>query len=507
MNNSFNSDIIKFLKELDLNVIDEEHYDNIYNWLNWYSHNDLSYYKYKHYNGITYTEKEKFTLNMPLRVCKKWGSLIFNDKVEISVGKEDQSINKDKELLDKVLANNYFMDKFSNLVELYFALGIGATTVYLDAEKQVKINYIYAPNIFPLSVTNGNIDSCAFGSINGNEYYLNVHQKIKGNKYKISNHKFKIVNNQIVQVIDKSILKEYVSNVKMFQIYKPAIVNSKKLSSPFGMSVFARCIDEIKVADDIYDSFRNEFKLGKKKIFVKTEALTYKLVVDDVGNTKNVPIFDENETEYFALPSLDDDDNNHYIKELNPELRITDHIDGLQTSLNIIGESCGFGLDYFSFKDGKVYTNQTMIVSTKSDLYKNLTKHENVVNIGLREMINAIMYLAKNKTYEEDISIDFDDSIIEDTAETKRQALLELNAGIIDRVQYYVTVYKMTEKQAIEFDKKLKERSAELTEEQPEDEDDIEANKDTNSNKPFNRDKSSIKSDGSKQSDKKDKVK
>ena len=61
-------------------------------------------------------------------------------------------------------------------------------------------------------------------------------------------------------------------------------------------------------------------------------------------------------------------------------------------------------------------------------------------------------------------------SIIEDSKETRTQAILELNNGLIDDVQYYIDVYKMTEKQAIEFRDKIKKRTPEepLEEEPPE---------------------------------------
>ena len=82
------------------------------------------------------------------------------------------------------------------------------------------------------------------------------------------------------------------------------------------------------------------------------------------------------------------------------------------------------------------------------------------------------MYLRIGKEYEKDITIDFDDSIVEDSAEVKRQALLELNAGIIDNVQYYQDVYKMTKEQAIKFDAEIRNRKAATQPEEPlEDED------------------------------------
>ena len=72
-----------------------------------------------------------------------------------------------------------------------------------------------------------------------------------------------------------------------------------------------------------------------------------------------------------------------------------------------------------------------------------------------------MLFIAKGTEYKDDVTIDFDDSIIEDTEKTRTQAILELNNNLIDDIQYYIDVYKMTEEQAIEFRDKIKERTPE----------------------------------------------
>lgn len=156
------------------------------------------------------------------------------------------------------------------------------------------------------------------------------------------------------------------------------------------------------------------------------------------------------------------------ITEINPQLRITEHIDGLQTELNLFSDSCGLGPDRFIFKDGTVYTNSTQVISTQSKLYKNIVNHEKLLRYTLVEMVRALMFIAKGSEYKDDITINFDDSIIEDSKETRTQAILELNNGLIDDIQYYIDVYKMSEKQATEFREKIKKRTPqEIVEDEP----------------------------------------
>lgn len=448
--------------------LDPGYYLHIYEWLAWYKGKVPSFHNYNHYNGISYKELERASLGLPKMISERWASMLYNDKVTFSMDEnEGKDPNAgDQERLTRILEDNNFEVNFSWLIEMYMALGTGATTEYRAANGKIKINYIYAPMIAPLRMEDGEIVDCAFASVVGKKtYYVQVHLKQPDGTYLIQNHVFERGGQQkYVQVPGEKMQQQYRSAVKLFQIYKPNIKNNMDIFSPFGVSVFANALDEIKTADLAYDSFKNEFRLGKKKIFIRPGALMYKVVTDTKGNAKSVPIFDENETEFFALPevgSVSDGTATKLIEESNPALRIQEHTDGMQTALNCVGQAAGFGLDYFTFKGGTVYTNESQVINSQSDLYRHVRQHEKVLRRSITEMIRAIMYLATGSEYKKDITIDFDDSIIEDTAEVKRQAMLEFNAGLIDGVQYYQDVYKMTKKQAIEFAEAIQKRKAE----------------------------------------------
>jgi phage portal protein, SPP1 gp6-like len=457
-----------FIKQvLNRDVLATEYHAYISEWLLWYKGKVESFHTYNHFNGHRYKKCSRFSLGLPKQICEQWASLLYNDKVCFNLDSDTKAGSAefdDNAILKEILEKNKFSVKFSNLVEMYMALGTGATTEYKDTKGNVKINYIYAPMIFPLEVENGEIVSCAFGSYTGNEYFVEVHQRQANDTYKINNYHFveKASESSKYEVIQKDgVVDEYISDVKMFQIYTPNIKNNISIFSPFGISVYGNALDEIKTADLVYDSFKNEFLLGKKKIFLREGAVNYKIITDEKGQPQTVPIFDENETEFFAIQDVDDEGGKQkLIEESNPQLRVQEHTEGMQTALNTVGKAVGFGLDYFTFKGNGTYQNTTQIISTKSELYTNIKQHEKVLDGALKDLIKAVMYLRNNATYEKDITIDFDDSIVEDSAEVKRQALLELNAGIIDNVQYYQDVYKMTKEQAIKFDEEIRNRKA-----------------------------------------------
>ena len=91
-------------------------------------------------------------------------------------------------------------------------------------------------------------------------------------------------------------------------------------------------------------------------------------------------------------------------------------------------------------------------------MFRNIQKHEVILEPALIGLVDAIMYLRTGKIYTGNTSINFDDSIIEDMAEVKRQALIEYNAGLIDKVEYMVRVYKLNENEALKKIEEMEQR-------------------------------------------------
>lgn len=432
-------------------------YSHINKWLEWFGGNVKGFHSYQYYTGNEYIDLERYTLGMPKKLCESMADLLMNDNVFITTDSD--------EIIKPVLEDeeNDFTDNMNELIEMYSALGTGALTEYKRKNK-TKINYIVAPMIFPIRVENGNYIDCAFGSkIGKNSYYVNIHELLPDGRYKIQNKYFSISNDKkiVVQKAAEGIKEVYYSKEKLFQIIKPKIKNNIDLFSPFGISIFGNAISENKTVDIIYDSFRNEFETGKNRVFCKTSVTQMKVGPDG----KMIPFWDKRQTEFYPLP--EDLAQGKPLEVTNFTLRITEHIDGIQTALNLLGDKCGFGSDYFTFKDGKVYSNTTQVISTQSKLYKTIKKHEKNLLKAIKGMVKAIYYLETGKLYTGQTSVDFDDSIIEDKKETKNQAMLEFNADLIDSVQYYQDVYKMKKEQAIQFDKEIRNRIASNNKDDP----------------------------------------
>lgn len=422
----------QYLRKQGYNVIDDKFYGYINDWRSWYEGKIKSFHNYTMYNGKQRVMLERYSLGMAKKVSEDWANLIMNEQVKINIS--DDNI---QQLVGGVLESNDFNTRSNELIELTFAMGTGAFVEYIDNEN-VAIDYIRADMIFPISWGNKKITQCAFASkknINGKELiYINLHVLGERGTYEIHNilldsttgNRVDLPDN-VAEIVDTGL------NVPSYQIIKPSIINNTDLDCPMGISVYANAIDVIKGVDLIYDSYINEFRLGKKRIIVPmTQA---RVVMEDDGLVN--PVFDSNDVEFIAM----DIDKDKGIKEINMELRAEPHEKALQRSINLLSSKVGLGNDRYNYDKSGLKT-ATEVISEKSDLYQNLKKNETVIEQALINMVKQIAWLSGyNQDFE--INIDFDDSIIEDTNAIRQRALLEFQSGIIDVAEYLVITRKI----------------------------------------------------------------
>ena len=441
--------IVEALAKLGHRTIPNNFYDHIELWKEWYE-GQAKFHQYTVYNGVARISKVRKTLGMAKKMSEDKADLLLNEKVEINVEQKAT-----QEYLDTVLDTNNFWVRGNELVELSQALGTGAFVEYLDGE-DVNIDYIPAENIFPLAYDNGEITDCAFASEfsdkTGKYYYIQIHTKNASGLYEVEN----VI---ITEEGAKGELPEDMEQIwitgsekPMFQIIKPNLVNNVDRAVPMGISVFANSIPLLEGLDLVYDSYDNEFQLGKKRIFIDTSLLQI-----DYEKGESKPLFDTNDTTFYGFNMGSDENKKKPIEESNMQIRAQEHELALQSRLNILSSKCGFGQNYYQFDHAGVKT-ATEVVSENSQLFRRIKKDEIILEKALTDMVRAVLFLG-NKNTEEEISIAFDDSIVEDTDAIMKRSLLELQSGLIDNVVYYQRVYGYTEEQAVDFDNKIKARA------------------------------------------------
>lgn len=433
--------IIQWLNNNGYGTPDTSFYAAIELWKQWYK-GKTPFHSYKQWNGIERVKCTRKTLNMSKKISEDWANLLLNEKVEIVTGNDTT-----QEKLDEILDANSFWVRGNQLIELTMALGTGAFVEFTDGDK-VNIDYVRADLIYPLAAENGEILDCAFASehqIGKDKFvYLNIHERNEQGNYIIRNVYFKRNGDTLQETaLPEGIVDEINtgSSTPRFQIIKPNIVNNVELDNPMGISVYANSTDQLEALDLVYDSYANEFKLGKKRIII---PLKFARIMESQDGTASYPVFDTNDTEFYGVT---ESDGQNKIVEMNMEIRSDAHEQGLKTALNVLAKKCGLGDSYYRFESAGVKT-ATEVISEESDLYRNLRKHEIVLEEALRKMVVAISEMAGFTVDEKEITINFDDSIIEDTGAEKEKFLQEIRDGIRDKWEYRVRFFGETEEEA-----------------------------------------------------------
>lgn len=424
--------------------IDENQETRVNEWLDIFK-GPTKKYKMRIYNGKKYVNYDMKSLNLPSQVCGDLADFFFNEKLDITIDNE-----KIQKQINECLEQNNFLHNGNRLLQLTKALGTGAFVSYLD-NKVLKINYMKAPNIVILKANADEVIDVLFWSKtktkDGNEYILNLHV-LEDNGYVIYNSN-KIEKKGFIVDIDlgESAKIETKSFIPKFGMLFTPEINNLDINSPYGISCYANAMDAIFVTDRAYDSMDNEMALGKKRVYVSAGAINF----NTNENGDPVPVFDPSDIAYYALPG---DDNKELIKESTFDLRIDDISDAIQYNLNIVTSKVGLGHNYYKFKDGQVYVNTDNVISSNSDVYRKIKKQQNIITKAITNLIYGIAELIGIKK-KFSVSVFYDDSIIEDTEKTQKQAQTECNLKLISKTQYYRDVYKLKDKEAIKFAKKM----------------------------------------------------
>lgn len=431
------------LKGLNYHTASDETYKHVEKWKSWYEGEVKGFHDYTIFNGVQSTKHARYRMGMAKKICEDWANLLLNEKVAI---KAEGGYEK---RLEEILCRNNFLVRANQLIELSFALGTGAFVEYMDEKGDVLIDYVRGDMIYPLSWDNGEITECAFGSYrtdNGKEYiYLQIHRlgKEEGEnteRYYIENKYIDAETGDEIEIPEN--VEEIVdtgSEIPLFQIITPNICNNIDLDSPLGISVYANSIDQLKGCDLVYDSYMNEFILGRKRILVPITMAKQEMQKSGI----TPPVFDPNDTVYFQMPG--DRQSDLSLTEIDMEIRASEHELGIQRSLDILSLKTGMGTGRYKFDSAGVKT-ATEVISDKSDLYQNRQKNAIIINAAIVGMVAAVSFLDKGTAVK--ATVDFDDSIIEDTNTTIDKNVKLVGEGLRSKVTAIMEINKCSEEEA-----------------------------------------------------------
>lgn len=235
-----------------------------------------------------------------------------------------------------------------------------------------------------------------------------------------------------------------------FQIWKPNLANNFDTNSPMGISIYANSIDRFKSLDTKYDSFYNEFVLGKKRILVDQSAMKGGMETDEQGNPHFVQYFDKNDRVYVGINA----EMKEPVKEIDFTLRYNEHIDSINADLNWLSENVGLGSNYYKF-DGAGTKTATEVISENSQAFRTKEHYQIVINACVEDLVKAVCELEGIKTNK--ITITPDDSIIEDKDKEITRAQMEVTQGLRSKKSYLMDIKGMSEDEAEEELQKIQD--------------------------------------------------
>lgn len=453
--------ISSVLSKKNINLAVGNIYDLMAIWKQWYrgNVNDFHYYNLR-VNGKE-VRCERKTMNMPKKVCEDITKLLWTEKTRIEL-----SNKKATERLWQVLDSkeNSFTVNFPIFLEKSFGIGTGVLIEYKDRNDKTIIDYVLGDVVIPYKYTNSYIKGLITVSRFIEEkkkkiYYTHIaYHEYENGVYRKLNELYKsTTETELGKEIN---FREKFPNVKeseeiktstpRFQIIKPNLANNFDIESPMGISIFANSIDRFKAIDTKYDSFCNEFELGKKRILVDQTTMKGQITVDEEGNQRFIQYFDANDKAYVAINGME----GQPVKEIDFSLRTQEHIDSINAELNWLSSNVGLGSNFYKF-NGTSTKTATEVISENSDAFRTKVHYDIIVNDAVYDLVKVICEMEGIKTNK--ITIVSDDSIIEDKNTEQLRAQQEVSQGLRSKKSYLMDIKGMSEQDAEEELKKIAE--------------------------------------------------
>ena len=421
------------------------------------------------------------TMNAGKMACSQMARYVWNERCSISVSMANAPEEDPLDgFLQMVLTDNRFGTSFGDLLEKCFALGGCALKEWVEIPKdengndigegKVRIGYTMASQFVPTAWDNSRVNSAIFVSREARDgYYYSVVEwhRLDGTTYRVTNDLYRkpikdgepqnILGwwyplNEIYPLLSPDTTIYDVHN-SFFQYIRPFGANYADDNSPLGMSIFAPALNTLHGLDIMFDSLQREFVLGKKRIIAPARAMK---VSAGVNGGRPDRYFDADDEVWEALATDNPEDLKIYDNSV--ELRIDPHLAGINGDLSILCAQVGFDPGTLSFDASRGLKTATEVISENSKTFGTVKAHENIIADSLRQMVHAIFELAvhygltyNGQTIESmiangyEVSVKFDDSIIEDKNAEINQGTMLVGAGLMSKKKFMMDTLGYTE--------------------------------------------------------------
>lgn len=405
----------------------------------WYTGQEDEFHKRRNLNGI---EVVLDSLNFAKRCCADDANLC--EIIEINAGEASEKFVGVQEILDR----NRFQVMYRKQLERMSASGtVGAYLRLEDVEMlsnglvrggEIRINYVNAAGIVPLTVVNEEIIECAFigydlksGKV---EQTLVIFKKEEG-RYKAQTYIFDDADKELTDRRQEAQL----GDVKPFAIMRTAEVNNLDNMEGYGLPKIYNAIPVLKALDLCWNILYGDLSKGEKLLFIN--ELLAEIKRDANGNPKMT----QQQKELFILLGEKLPDQKTLIQEYNPEIRTGQITEALELCLSMLSMTFGYGTKKYSFEQGQIKT-ATEYIGERQDAMQELNKQRHEARQYITDLVNAVIWFSNTFqgtawSLDEEICIEFDDSYVTDR-QTQLDAL-RADALSFPDVQEFLIQYIM----------------------------------------------------------------
>lgn len=443
-------------------------------------------------------ERDLERMDTAKAICAELAGLIWNEQCEISVSQETGKDQLLDEFVHDVLMKNGFWIKMQEHIEQVLALGGGAIKVWYEEKRDgegnvtpnsgnIRLGFCMADQFVPTAWDNTQVTDGVFISRQAKDgyYYTRLEwHKWDGLTYWISNEAYRSEYKQnsakepqdilgfryplsaVYPFLDEQTPLQGLST-SLFAYYRPAIANNLDDDSPLGVSIYANALSTLKALDICYDSFVQEFRLGRKRIIVPAQCLR---TVQDPVTKEYRRFFDATDEAYVALKS--DDTDALKIQDNTVSLRVGEHEQAINALLSILCLQVGFSAGTFTFDRAQGLKTATEVISENSKTYKTIKGNQLQVKNAITQVIDAIVQVASlydvhwNGTSIRTLSalgwetkVVFDDSILQDRQTNINEGILLATNGLMSKKRFLMEKLGYTEEEAVQELEEIKQES------------------------------------------------
>lgn len=390
----------------------------------WYANRVIEdFHKRKNLNNV---EFELSRMNFAKRCCADDANLCEI----ISVAPEKESASQ--EFIDKLLSENRFDVRYREQLEKTSATGTVGAYIYLkNAEYlkasdetvsvrggEIRINYVDADCIIPLTVENGLVTECAFSATNivkGKEKTTLVIFTLDNDRYKAET----VIFDEKGQKVDAESSEIQLGDVKPFSVMMNAEVNNIDNMVGYGLPKIYNNIPFFKALDLCYNVLFSDLSKADKIVLINE-------LLCEIRDKDGKPTLTPQQKEIFVMLGERLPDEKSLVQEYNPEIRVEQITKAFELVLSLISMTFGYGSKKYTFENGQIKT-ATEYIGTKQDSMQELNKQRKQASDYIEDIIHAAMWFSNqfsgtSYNADEALSIEFDDSYVEDK-QTKLESM------------------------------------------------------------------------------------